>query len=69
MLAPKVERRGGRSRTRRERGPKMAPAARKEKDLRLSVIEDGTAAAIHDAVLRILWEVGVSSTMCRPGVC
>ncbi len=59
MPAAKGERRGGRSRARRERGPKMAPAARTEKDLRLSVIEDGTAAAIHVAVLRILWEIGV----------
>ena len=33
---------------------------RRDKRLRLTTVEDASAAAIHKAVLRVLWEVGAA---------
>ncbi len=51
-------RRVGGSRARAERSRQPAAPLRRDKSLTLTAIEDEKAAAIHRAVLRVLWEVG-----------
>ncbi|MDX1576079.1 MAG: hypothetical protein R3285_07790, partial [Kiloniellales bacterium] len=48
-------RRVGGSRARAERSKQPAPASRRDKSLTLTAIKEEKAAAIHRAVLRVLW--------------
>lgn len=58
MATYKGSRRGGRSRARRERENAPPPHIRRDRQVRLRLIDEEGAAAIHRGVLDVLWQVG-----------
>jgi len=56
----RASRRSGGSRARTERSRQPAAPLRREKRLTLTTIKDAGSAAIHKAVLRVLWDVGAT---------
>ena len=58
--AGRMAQRSGGRRARRERSSEPAAPQRRDKRLTLTTIREANSAAIHKAVLRVLWEVGAT---------
>ena len=57
--ARRARKRSGGSRARKKQASQPSAPIRREKSLSLTVVKERQAAAIHKAVLRILWEIGL----------
>ena len=58
LRSARASRRAGGSRARTERSRQPAPPLRRDKSLTLTTIKEENAAAVHRAVLRVMWDVG-----------